>query len=217
VSAYALTNDYTANRLTSFAGVRDRLTAWIGQASRYPVIGLTLGSEPRLERYDPIAIGAVSARSLRDALERLARYKQLVFPEELRVVERGGECRVQFRWLLAEQTEPPVLVDVCFARVLEIARRGTGEQVAPKRLEVRGSTGKPEMYEAHFGCPVKLDARENTLVFARAAAEAVTADSIARTSIKRGRRCGQERWSPFAAVLDRPSADEERPSQAPLP
>jgi hypothetical protein len=140
----------------------------IGHASRDPAIGLTLGSEPRLERYDPIAIGAVSARSFRDALERLARYKQLVCPEELRVTERGGECRVQFRWLLAEQTEPPVLVDVCFARVLEIARRGTGEQVEPKRLELRGSTGRREVYQAHFGCPVKLDARENTIVFAKA-------------------------------------------------
>jgi AraC-like DNA-binding protein len=108
----------------------------------------------------------VSARSFRDALQRLARYKQLACPEELRVVERGDECRVQFRWLLAQETEPPVLVDVCFARVLDIARRGTGERVTPKRLELRGSAGR-EMYEAHFGCPASLEARQNTIVFAR--------------------------------------------------
>ncbi len=113
----------------------------IGQASRDPAIGLRLGSEPRIERYDPIAIAAVSARSFRDALERLARYKQLVCPEELRVVDRGAECRVQFRWLLAQETEPPVLVDVCFARVLEMARRGTGEPVTPKRLDLGGRPG----------------------------------------------------------------------------
>ena len=76
--------------------------------------------------------------------------------------------RVEFRLLLAQETEPPVLVDVCFARVLDIARRGTGEHVTPRRVELRGSSGEREMYEAHFGCPAKLDARQNSLVFAKA-------------------------------------------------
>jgi AraC-like DNA-binding protein len=139
----------------------------LGRASRDPAIGLKLGTEPRVERYDPIALAAVSARSLRDALQRLARYKQLTCPEELHVAERGDECRVQFRWLLAQETEPPVLVDVCFAWVVGIARRGTGGEVNPKRLELRAATGSREMYEAHFGCPAKVDARQNTIVFAR--------------------------------------------------
>jgi AraC-like DNA-binding protein len=140
----------------------------LAQASRDPAIGLKLGTEPRIERYDPIAIAAVSARSFRDALQRLARYKQLTCPEELHVAERGDECRVRFRWLRAQETEPSALVDVCFARVLSIARRGTGELVTPRRLELRGATGSREMYEAHFGCPAKLDARENTIVFGKA-------------------------------------------------
>jgi AraC-like DNA-binding protein len=140
----------------------------LAQASRDPAIGLKLGTEPRVERYDPIAIAAVSARSLRDALQRLARYKQLVCPEQLKVTERGDECTVQFRWLLAHESEPPTLVDVCFARVLSIARRGTGEPVTPRRLELQGAAGSREMYEAHFGCPARLDARENTIVFSKA-------------------------------------------------
>mgnify|MGYP006324551967 CR=1 FL=1 len=43
----------------------------IASASDDPAIGLRLGTEPRVERYDPIALTAVSARSLRDALARL--------------------------------------------------------------------------------------------------------------------------------------------------
>ncbi len=140
----------------------------LGLASRDPAIGLKLGTEPRIERYDPIAIAAVSARSLRDALQRLARYKQLTCPEELLVTERRDECRVQFRWLLAQETEPPVLVDICFAWVVGIARRGSDGLVNPRRLELRGTSGSREMYEAHFGCPAKLDARQNTIVFATA-------------------------------------------------
>ena len=140
----------------------------IAEASDDPAIGLELGTELRVERYDAIGMTAISARSLRDALARLARYKQLTCPEELRVTERGDECRVRFRWLLAEETEPPVLTDLCFAWVVAIARRGTGDQVSPRRLELRGGSRDRRMYEAHFGCPARFEGRENTIVFAKA-------------------------------------------------
>jgi len=58
------------------------------QRSRF---GLKLGTEERIERYDPVKIAAISARSFRDAIERLSRYKQLTCPEEIRVVKRGNE------------------------------------------------------------------------------------------------------------------------------
>jgi len=140
----------------------------LAEASRDPGIGLKLGTEDRVERYDPIALSAVSARSLRDALQRLARYKQLTCPEAIELEERGSDCRVRFEWLLAEETEPPVLIDVCFAWIANIARRGTGGLVKPKRLELRGAARNRKAYEAHFGCPVTFDSRKNTIVFARA-------------------------------------------------
>jgi AraC-like DNA-binding protein len=145
-----------------------RLYRSIGEASRDPAIGLKLGAEDRVERYDPIAIAAVMARSLRDALERLARYKQLTCPEAIEVTERGDESRVRFRWLLAEETEPPLLVDVCFARVVAIAGRGTDGLVRPRRLELRGDGGSRKMYAAHFGCPTKFASSQNAIVFAKA-------------------------------------------------
>jgi AraC-like DNA-binding protein len=140
----------------------------LSEASRDPAIGLKLGTEERVERYDPICLAALSARSLRDALERLARYKQLTCPEEIRLAERRDECGVHFAWLLAVESEPALLVDVCFAWVAAIARRGTGGLVNPKRLELRRESAHREMYESHFGCPVKFRAGQNTLVFARA-------------------------------------------------
>jgi AraC-like DNA-binding protein len=140
----------------------------LAEASRDPAIGLKLGTEHRVERYDPIAIAAVSARSFRDALQRLARFKQLTCPETIYVADRGDESRVEFRYLLAEETEPPLLVDLAFAWVVGIARRGTGGVVNPRRLELRGAARNREMYQAHFGCPAKFAARHNTIVFARA-------------------------------------------------
>ena len=58
----------------------------LAEASGDPAIGLRLGTEHRVERYDPITLAAVSARSLRDALQRLARYKQLTCPEAVEMV-----------------------------------------------------------------------------------------------------------------------------------
>jgi AraC-like DNA-binding protein len=140
----------------------------IADASRDPGFGLKLGSEERIERYDPIQIAALSARSLRDAVQRLARYKQLTCPEEIRLVERGNNCAIQFVWLLAHEKEPRLLVDVCFAWTMTIARRGTGLPISPKRVEFRRPTSHREMYERHFQCPVKFKADKDSLVFSKA-------------------------------------------------
>ena len=140
----------------------------IAEAANDPGFGLKLGTEDRIERYDPIKLAALSARSFRDAVERLSRYKQLTCPEEIRVIERGNECAIQFLWLLAHEKEPPLLVDVCFAWILGIAHRGTGRPLNPKRVEFERAPVHREMYEKHFRCPVKFRANQNALIFGRA-------------------------------------------------
>src|SRR2546421_5453526 len=105
----------------------------IAESSNDPDLGLKLGTEERLERYDPVKIAAISARSFRDAVERLSRYKQLTCPEEIRVVERGNESFVQFVWLLALDKEPPLFVDVCFAWIVAMAHWCIGCLLSPYR------------------------------------------------------------------------------------
>src|SRR6266481_9732310 len=98
----------------------------------------------------PRKLAAVSARSFRDAVERSSRYKQPTCPEEIRLVEWGNECAVQFVWLLAHEQEPPLLVDVCFAWIVSIGRRGTRRPVNPKRVELQRASAHRDIYEAHF-------------------------------------------------------------------
>src|SRR5258706_1438114 len=62
----------------------------IYEVSGDPAIALKLGTEERIERYDPIVIAALYTRSFRDALQRIARYKQLVSPERIQIAERGN-------------------------------------------------------------------------------------------------------------------------------
>src|SRR6059036_707440 len=116
---------------------------------------ILVSTEEFFEHYDPIKIAALSARSFRDAVQRLARYKQLTCPEEIRLVERGNECAVQFVWLLAHEKEPPLLVDTCFAWIVSIGCRGTGRPLNPKRVEFERTSAHRDIYEAHFRCPIK--------------------------------------------------------------
>src|SRR5256886_2677192 len=140
----------------------------IADASNDPAIGLKVGTEERVERYDPVKLAALSARSFRDAVERSSRYKQLTCPEEIRPVERGNECAIQFLWLLSHEQEPPLLVDVCFAWIVSLGQRGTGRPIRPKRIDFQQAPTHREMYEAHFHCPVKFKAAQNALIFSKA-------------------------------------------------
>jgi len=137
----------------------------IQEISADPGIGLKLGSEERPERYSPIAIAALYSRSFGDALKRIARYKRLVSPQEIRIIEVGKECAVEFVWLLAESTEAPTWIDMCFAWTVTIGRRGTGRSINPSRAELRRPEAHPRLYEDYFGCPVKFGARRNRLFF----------------------------------------------------
>jgi len=58
-------------------------------------------------------------------------------------------------------------VDVCFAWIVGIARRGTGRALNPKRVEFQRTPVHREMYEAHFRCPVKFKSNQNALIFSK--------------------------------------------------
>ena len=116
----------------------------IYEVSGDPAVGLKLGTEERIERYSPIAIAALYTRSFRDALQRIARYKQLVAPEQIQIVERGKECAVQFLWLPTDESEPACLVDCCFAWIVAIGRRGTGRTVPSQARGIPASGISPK-------------------------------------------------------------------------
>jgi AraC-like DNA-binding protein len=95
----------------------------------------------------------------------MQRYKQLTCPEAIHVTEVDGECQVRFEWLLAQQREPELLIDLCFAWVSEIAARGSEGTIRVKRVELQRPEVDRALYEAHFRCAVSFDAPQNLLVF----------------------------------------------------
>ena len=143
----------------------------IGEVSTDPAIGLQLGTETKIERFHPVGLAALSTENFGAGISQMARYKQLTCPEEILQQVNDDEWSVQFRWLLANESEPPVLIECCFAWVLSIGRLGTGTRLKPLRVEFVQSRAHLKILERHFGCPVVCGATRNAIVFRAADAQ----------------------------------------------
>lgn len=137
----------------------------VGEVSDDPAIGLELGNILKAEHFDPVALAALSTATFGEAMRQVSRHKQLSCPEEIHHHDDGHEWSIQFRWLLANNDEPHVLTDLCFAWVLSIARHGTGTHLTPLRVEYTRSRAYARAIERHFSCPVVFGSSRNALVF----------------------------------------------------
>jgi AraC-like DNA-binding protein len=95
----------------------------------------------------------------------MAHYKRLCAPEEILDEHADGQWSIRFRWTLAVESEPAVLIENCFAWVLTIARQGTGKKISPLRVELVQPRPHVKAIERHFGCPAVCGASQNALVF----------------------------------------------------
>src|ERR1700744_1895064 len=142
-------------------------TVWraIGEVSTNPAIGVFLGTETRTERFSPTGLAALSSENFGAAVTQISRYKQLTWPEEIVQRKDAEEWTIQFRWLQAEEDEPAVLMECCFAWILSVARHGTGVRFSPLRVELIEPRAHVNVLEQHFGCPVTCGAQRNALIF----------------------------------------------------
>ena len=132
--------------------------------SQDPAIGLRMTNSTDSAVHPPATMAAFFALDFRDGLHRLARFKRLCAPEELSVTESGGECRVALRWLFAQEPEPDAAADVTFAVILELGRRGTGQHITPRRVEMVRSGSVTEAHRSYFDAPIRTGCAENALV-----------------------------------------------------
>jgi AraC-like DNA-binding protein len=137
----------------------------ISEISKDSSIGLKLGAEARIERFHPSAIAALSTATFGAGIDTMTKYKKLSAPEEILQQKVDGEWTICFRWTLAVETEPPALIEYCFASLLAIARYGTGTRLSPLRVELVQTRGHLKQLERHFGCAVVCGASQNAMVF----------------------------------------------------
>jgi len=141
----------------------------IGEASDDPALGLRMGEHRSAEHVEVILLVAMYSANLHEAMEKIARYKRLVCPEEITVEYRGAEAIAHYRWTAAENHAPSTLTDAMFASALNLVRRGTGRAaITPRRVEFtrrRPEDANATMYADYFGCPVHFSAARDLLVW----------------------------------------------------
>jgi AraC-like DNA-binding protein len=137
----------------------------IGEVSADPAIGLKLATETKTERFHPMGIAVLSTANFGAAIQHMARYKRLSAPEQILQEINDEEWSIQFRWTLAMDVEPAVLIEHCFAWVLTIARHGSGTSIAPLRVELVKPRTHVKTLERFFGCPVLCGKSRNAMVF----------------------------------------------------
>lgn len=122
-----------------------------------------LASTYETAQYPPDALATFHARDYRDALNRMARYKRMCPPENLRILEQGDQCSIELEWQHAELPGPPVLVGMTLAYLLELGRRGTGHHLKARSVEFMHPMGDVQALEEYFGCRVQTEADRNRL------------------------------------------------------
>ena len=155
------------NQARALLNTEELFALWraVGEVSTDPSIGLLLGTDTKTERFHPIGLAALSSENFGAAIDQMARYKQLTCPEEILQEKDDEEWSIQFRWLLADEVEPPVLIECCFAWVLSTARVGTGTRISPVRVEFVQPRAYVRTIERHFGCPVVCGTPRNAIIF----------------------------------------------------
>jgi AraC-like DNA-binding protein len=118
-----------------------------------------------LARSHPAGIAVLCSRTFQDALQRLARYKKLTCPEEIRVERKAQEASVEFFYVEATEPQPGLLVDMVLSWILSVGRQGTDGQITPLRLDLARPAKHRALLENHFGCRVRFNADRNALIF----------------------------------------------------
>ena len=136
----------------------------IRELSNDPTIGWKFMSQVETDQYHPTLLAALHARTYRESIERLARYKQLCSAEEFRITQKGDEIFVEVSWPFAREPAPALLIDAVFALVTELGRRGTKTRLNPKRIELTRPAERENRFEEYFGCRVKYRATRDALI-----------------------------------------------------
>src|SRR5579862_9999755 len=94
----------------------------VGELSSDPAAGLKIATQIEVGNRPPSSMAAYYARDYRDALTRLARFKHLCSPEEIRITMSKDECLIEPVWHFAREETPPLWTDAAFASFVELGR-----------------------------------------------------------------------------------------------
>lgn len=131
---------------------------------------LRLAAALRGESFSPPLFAALCSPNLLTALERLSRYKALVAPMRLDVVEARDTVTARLTWLDAS-APPPSLVAAELLFSVCLARMGTHAPIQPVRVVAPRPPAPADAYAEFLGVAIEAG-NEHAVTFARADAVA---------------------------------------------
>ena len=141
----------------------------MGEVSGDPAFGLRFGEHSSANHAEIILLVAMHSADFGDAMNKIARYKRLLCPEEITLDVGPDEAIAHYRWTAAEYHAPATLTDAMFASALGLIRRGSGDEtIRPRRIEFtrRAPSGTARsLHSDYFGCPVLFAAARDLLVW----------------------------------------------------
>ena len=161
-------------------GLEGWTALWDALASEAPrpTLALEIGQALSFEAFDPALFATLCSPNLREAAERLARYKPLVGPCRLNLAqsrELAIGCDV------VGMPYPPTLWGLAELVVwVTLARHCTAAQIVPKRVSAPVLPGDPPSYTNFFGVPITAGPRFEVVFSARDAERPFVATDASR-------------------------------------
>jgi AraC-like DNA-binding protein len=163
-----------------------------------PTLALEIGQALSFDAFDPALFATHCAANLREAAERLARYKPLIGPCRLRLAQ-GRDLAIGCD--VVGMPYPPALWGLAELVVwVSLARHCTATRIVPKRVSAPVLPNDPAAYQSFFGVPITPGSRYEVVFWERDAKRPFEATEASL-------------WQFFEPVLSRRLAELEAQTQ----
>ncbi|OQW70951.1 MAG: hypothetical protein BVN33_16900 [Proteobacteria bacterium ST_bin13] len=127
-------------------------------------LGIKMVEAARATGYHPAFLAACSGTDFRDGIARIWRYMRFSSFARPSFEERNGLMRFTKHWPFTTQPEPSHSIDLTFACIIDLGRRGTGRRIKPERIEYERPGPESEFHRDYFGCEIRYASPRNMLV-----------------------------------------------------
>ncbi|WP_063976381.1 AraC family transcriptional regulator [Sphingobium yanoikuyae] len=126
--------------------------------------GIKIAEAAKATGHHPAFLAACSGANFRDGITRIWRYMRFSPSAQPSFEERDGLMRFTKHWPYATEPEPSHSIDLTFACITELGRRGTGTRIMPVRIEYERPGPESGFHQDYFGCEIRYAAPRNMLV-----------------------------------------------------
>jgi AraC-like DNA-binding protein len=114
--------------------------------------------------HQPAFLAASYASDYRDAIQRIRRLKRLGTSEVIQFEESAGEFALYKDWPSATRPEPALSVDLTFAFLVQLGRKGTGQRITPVRVDLQRAGPASDTHVSFFGAPIRFGTQRDLIV-----------------------------------------------------